>query len=298
KGPVGRATTASTRLTISSSVAAMVVLTGAIFWFLTRYNDLLPVSYVDLHPLSLFRRIIGGVVETAISATALCVIWVRRRTLFDEWLMVALCAIVTELILAALLPGVRYNVAWYADRLYQAVTASVVMIVLLAETIRLYAISLDNTRLYHDLADREAKIRRLVDANIIGIFIADRESRILEANDAFLRILGYDREDLVSGRMRWTDLSPPEWRERSLLTQALLDSTGIVPPFEREYLRKDGSRVAVLVGATLFKQGEGEGVAFVLDLTERKRAEEALQQMQSDFAHINRVSMMGEIAAT
>jgi signal transduction histidine kinase len=71
-----------------------------------------------------------------------------------------------------------------------------------------------------------------------------------------------------------------------------------VPPFEREYLRKDGSRVAVLVGSTLFKQGEGEGVAFVLDLTERKRAEEALQQMQSDFAHINRVSMMGEFAAT
>jgi GAF domain-containing protein len=71
------------------------------------------------------------------------------------------------------------------------------------------AISLENSWLYRDLADREAKIRRLVDANIIGIFIADRESRILEANDAFLRILGYDREDLVSGRMRWTDLSPP-----------------------------------------------------------------------------------------
>src|SRR5215470_8031797 len=80
---------------------------------------------------------------------------------------------------------------------YQAVTATVVMIVLLAETIRLYAISLDNTRLYHDLTDREGKIRRLVDANIIGIFIADREAGILEANDAFLRIVGYDREDLV-----------------------------------------------------------------------------------------------------
>src|SRR5262249_31187579 len=294
----GTASTASTRLAISSSVAAMVVLTGAIFWFLTRYNDLLPVSYVDLHPLSLFRRIIGGAVETAISATALCVIWVRRRTLFDEWLMVALCAIVTELILAALLPGERYNVAWYADRLYQAVTASVVMIVLLAETIRLYAISLDNTRLYHDLADREAKIRRLVDANIIGIFIADRESRILEANDAFLRIVGYDREDLVLNRVRWTDLSPPEWRERDQLTRAQLHSTGIVQPFEKEYFRKDGSRVPVLIGAAMFKGGGDEGVAFVLDLSERKRAEEALHKLETDLAHINRVSMMGELAAS
>jgi PAS domain S-box-containing protein len=84
------------------------------------------------------------------------------------------------------------------------------------------AISLENSRLYHDLADREGKIRRLVDANIIGIFIADRESRILEANDAFLRIVGYDREDMVLGRVRWTELSPPEWRERDQLTRAQL----------------------------------------------------------------------------
>jgi PAS domain S-box-containing protein len=138
------------------------------------------------------------------------------------------------------------------------------------------AISIENSRLYHDLADREGKIRRLIDANIIGIFIA-REGRITEANDAFLRILGYDREDLVWGRVRWADLSAPEWRERDLLTRELLDTTGIVPPFEKEYLRKDGSRVPVLVGATLFEQGGSEGVAFVLDLTERKRAEQAVQ---------------------
>ena len=76
------------------------------------------------------------------------------------------------------------------------------------------AISLENTRLYRDLAEREAKIRRLVDANIIGIFIWDFEGRILEANDAFLRMIGYDREDLAAGRLRWTDLTPPEWLER------------------------------------------------------------------------------------
>lgn len=142
------------------------------------------------------------------------------------------------------------------------------------------AISLENSRLYDDLADREGKIRRLVDANIIGILIADREGRILEANDAFLRILGYDREDLVSGRVRWTELSPPEWRERDILTQAELNSTGIVGPFEKEYIRKDGSRVPVLIGAALFKEGGDEGLAFVLDLTERKRVEEALSQAQ------------------
>ena len=86
------------------------------------------------------------------------------------------------------------------------------------------AISLENSRLYRDLAEREAKIRRLVDANIIGIFIwkfeeqtIAFEGRIIEANDAFLRIVGYDREDLVTGRIRLADLTPPDWRDRTAL---------------------------------------------------------------------------------
>ena len=141
------------------------------------------------------------------------------------------------------------------------------------------AISLENSRLYRDVADREGKIRRLVDANIIGIIIADREGRILEANDAFLCILGYDREDLVSGRVRWTELSRPNGASATS-AQAELNSTGIVQPFEKEYIRKDGSRVPVLIGAALFKEGGDEGLAFVLDLTERKRVEEALSQAQ------------------
>jgi PAS domain S-box-containing protein len=160
------------------------------------------------------------------------------------------------------------------------------------------AISLENTQLYRDLADREGKIRRLVDANIIGIFVADLEGLIVEANDAFLRIIGYDREDLESGRVRWNELTPPEWRERDIRTLAELRSTGTVHPFEKEYFRKDGSRVPVLIGATVFKEGGNDGVAFVLDLTERKRAEEALRELESDFAHMNRVSMMGELAAS
>jgi PAS domain S-box-containing protein len=139
------------------------------------------------------------------------------------------------------------------------------------------AISLENTALYRDLADREARIRRLVDANIIGIFIADHEGRILEANDAYLRIVGYDREDLILGRLRRTELTAPEWREVDKRAWAELGSTGAVQPFEKEYVRKDGSRVPILVGAALFKEGGDESLAFVLDLTERKRAEQALQ---------------------
>src|SRR5262249_1644855 len=133
---------------------------------------------------------------------------------------------------------------------------------------------------------------------IIGIFVADLEGQIVEANDAFLRIVGYDREDLVSGRVRWTDLTPPEWRERNIRKLAELNSTGTFQVFEKEYFRKDGSRVPVLLGGARFKEGGSEAVAFVLDLTERKRAEEAVRELEADFAHMNRVSMMGELAAS
>src|SRR5262249_38713721 len=142
------------------------------------------------------------------------------------------------------------------------------------------AISLENSRLYGDLADREGKIRRLVDANIIGIFVADFEGQIFEANDAFLRIIGYDREDLVSGRVRRAGLTPREWREHDERALAELRSTGSFQPFEKEYFRNDGSRVPVLVGIALFKEGGNEAVTFVLALTERKRAEEALRESE------------------
>ena len=161
------------------------------------------------------------------------------------------------------------------------------------------AISLENTRLYRDLAEREARIRRLVDANIIGIFIFSFESPILEANDAFLHMVGYEREDVASGRLRWTDLTPPEWLDRDIEEWVpVLKRTGISPPFEKEYVRKDGSRVPVLIGAATLEGGGNQGVAFVLDLTERKRGEEALQKSQAELAHVSRVTTMGALTSS
>ena len=99
-----------------------------------------------------------------------------------------------------------------------------------------------------DLAEREAKIRRLVDANIIGIFMWEMDGRVIEANDAFLRMIGYDRADLASGLVDRRNLTPLEWSYRDERTIMELKTLGTVPPFEKEYYRKDGSRVPVLVG--------------------------------------------------
>jgi PAS domain S-box-containing protein len=147
-----------------------------------------------------------------------------------------------------------------------------------------------------DLAEREAKIRRLVEANIIGIFISGLEGRILDANDAFLNVVGYDRDDLVSGRVRWTDLTPPEWHEHDKRALAELSSNTIAQPYEKEFFRKDGSRVPVLIGGALFEEGGNEGVAFVLDLTERKRTEDALQRSEFYLSEAQRLAHMGSWA--
>jgi PAS domain S-box-containing protein len=138
------------------------------------------------------------------------------------------------------------------------------------------------------LRESEAKIRRLVDSNIIGIFVWDFDGRILEANDEYLRIVGYDREDLVSGRIKWTDLTPPDWRDRNNARIEQQKGSGRFEPFEKEFTRKDGSRVPILIGGATFEEGGNQGVAFVLDLTERKRVEDALREREVQLAEARR----------
>jgi PAS domain S-box-containing protein len=167
------------------------------------------------------------------------------------------------------------------------------------------AISLENTRLYGDLREREARVRRLVDSNIIGIFIWNLEGRIIDANESFLRMVGYDRDDLVAGLLQWTELTPAEWRADNDQRRAALDKTGIVEPAEKEYFNKSGGRVPVLVGSAIFDEARDEGVSFVVDLTERKRAEEAAHEserryrdIQMELAHASRISTMGQLTAS
>ena len=151
----------------------------------------------------------------------------------------------------------------------------------------------------------EAKIRRLVDANVVGMVMWNLEGAITGANEAFLRMVQYDIADIASGRVRWTELTPPEWRDRDERAITELKTTGIFQPFEKEYLRKDGSRVPVLLGGALFEGNGNDGVAFVLDLTEQKRAQEKLQEAQQslyatqvDLARVSRLTTMGELTVS
>jgi PAS domain S-box-containing protein len=151
----------------------------------------------------------------------------------------------------------------------------------------------------------EAKVRRLFEANVVGIVMWNLEGAITAANEAFLHMVQYASEDIAAGRVRWTDLTPAEWRDSDERALADLRVSGTFQPFEKEYFRKDGSRVQVLLGGTLFERGGNEGVAFVLDLTEQKRtqqrwkeAHEALLRTQAELAEVSRRTTMGELAGS
>jgi PAS domain S-box-containing protein len=127
------------------------------------------------------------------------------------------------------------------------------------------------------LREREARIRRLVESNIIGIFFWDISGNITDANDAFLELTGYTREDLLAGQVRWMTMTPPEYRAVDAVAIEEIARSGTVSRYEKEFTRKDGSRIPVTLGAATFDASMATGVAFVLDLTERNRAEEALR---------------------
>ena len=150
----------------------------------------------------------------------------------------------------------------------------------------------ERKRAEQELRESEAKIRCLINSSIIGIFTFELPREGEEAtnpyygyvNDAFLRMLGYGREEFTSRPVRRADLSPPEWWERDMESLAELRATGAVKPFEKEYFRKDGSRLPVWAGVAAYDEARTQGVAFVLDISERKRDEERLRTLAEQRA--------------
>jgi two-component system sensor kinase FixL len=148
-------------------------------------------------------------------------------------------------------------------------------------------------RAEQELRANELSSRALFDSGLLGIVGWKLDGTITDANDRFLEMIGYDRDDLEAGRIDWISATPPEYRS--------IDEAGIEDmkrigfnrrPFEKEYLRKDGTRVPVLIAGVTLDEARTRGVAFVLDISERKRAEAQMQRF-----YVDRMNVMESMAA-
>ena len=129
------------------------------------------------------------------------------------------------------------------------------------------------------LRESEARFRRVVEADIIGVSFSNINGEITDANDAYLRMLGLTREQLRAGLVRWDELTPHEYRHLDKRAIDEIKAKGICTPFEKEHLRSDGTRVPVLISSARLDESREHCVCFIVDLTEQKRAEEKLVEL-------------------
>jgi PAS domain S-box-containing protein len=125
----------------------------------------------------------------------------------------------------------------------------------------------------------DERLRQAVQIDTVGVLFFMTDGRITQANDAFLRMSGYSRQELVQGQVRWDEMTPPEWMPASRQAVAEFEATGRTRPYEKEYVRKDGTRWWGLFAAT--RVGPDEGVEYVIDVSEQKRANERLRASEA-----------------
>jgi PAS domain S-box-containing protein len=134
------------------------------------------------------------------------------------------------------------------------------------------------------LRESESRFRRLFESDMVGILFSDSTGVVTDANNAFLHLLGYTREDLDAGQIRGKDITPAEYTALDEAAGQELIAKGLIAPYEKEFFRKDGSRVAILIGTSLLKERTpATAVGFVLDISERKAAQEQLHLSEERF---------------
>ncbi|HLO52085.1 MAG TPA: PAS domain S-box protein, partial [Kamptonema sp.] len=136
------------------------------------------------------------------------------------------------------------------------------------------------------LRESEARFRSVVESNTIGIGFWEQDGKITDANDALLKIIGYTREELLSLPLSWKEIAPPEYLPLDAEAIAQIQANGSCTPYEKEYIRKDGSRIPVLAGGGLIEGCKDRGAFFVLDISDRKQAEAAERQANKKIANI------------
>ena len=134
------------------------------------------------------------------------------------------------------------------------------------------------------IADAEARFTRLSESGIVGVVVEDLQGRVVEINDTALKLLHYTRDEILSGRVSWGDVTPAEWQTVDALAVEQLASTGVGALREKEFIRKDGKRVPVLLGSAMVGGDVPLAMSFIVDLTERQEAQAALERLRESRA--------------
>ncbi|QHT68470.1 PAS domain S-box protein [Rhodocytophaga rosea] len=145
------------------------------------------------------------------------------------------------------------------------------------------------------LRESEAKFRGLFESNMIGTLFWEINGKVTNANDALLEMIGYSRSDLHQGRIDWVQMTPEEYKELDQEAYRQIMSTGIHAPYEKAYIRKDGTQVPIQVGGAFIKGYTDRGVSYVIDITERKKQEKELRESEIKFRHLFELDMLGVI---
>lgn len=197
-----------------------------------------------------------------------------------------LAAVVVPLVLGWwIYRGIRAGVfdTRFALGLYAVVLVVIFTIMIWRSAASIEKLSRQRDWVQAALNANEEKLQSFFESNIIGILFGDIYGNVSLANDEFLRMIDYSREDLKALKIRWIDITPPEYIDLETERIAEAKKYGICKPYEKELIRKNGSRIPILVGYTLTGEKREDLVAFILDLTERKQVEAALKKSEERF---------------
>jgi len=147
------------------------------------------------------------------------------------------------------------------------------------------AMAIQNAQLFESSRQKEVQFQALYDSNIVGVIYSNAQGKIIDANDAFLQTVGYNREDLEAGKVRWDRITPPEYKKDTAKALSEVLKDGMASPWEKEYIKKDGSQVPVIVGSVLINKKTTEMLSFILDITERKKLEQRKDEFISIASH-------------
>ena len=134
-----------------------------------------------------------------------------------------------------------------------------------------------------ELRQSESRLRKFFESDLIGVCFLDRFGAFSDGNDEFLRVVGYTRQDLQNGLVRLDRMTPPEYYEVDVGRLAEAAARGSCTQYEKEYIRKDGGRVAICCGYTLLNGTQDEYIGFIMDISARKKAEESLRETEKWF---------------